>query len=61
MRRSEAARPAQGAEDRLIRGEEAAEHEVDDQFRQGMAETELFYGDPEGYCFHHFYPFTCEE
>ena len=28
---------------------------------QCMAETELFYGDPEGYCFHHFYPFTCKE
>jgi hypothetical protein len=24
-----------------------------------MAETELLYGDPSGYCFHHFYPFTC--
>jgi hypothetical protein len=28
---------------------------------QCMAETELFYGDPGGYCFHHFYPFTCKE
>jgi hypothetical protein len=24
-----------------------------------MAETELLYSDPNGYCFHHFYPFTC--
>jgi hypothetical protein len=24
-----------------------------------MAETELLYSDPRGYCFHHFYPFTC--
>jgi hypothetical protein len=28
---------------------------------QCMAETEQFYGDPGGYCFHHFYPFTCKE
>ena len=26
-----------------------------------MAETELLYGDPEGYCLYHFYPFTCEK
>ena len=25
-----------------------------------MAETEVMYGDPGGYCFHHFYPFTCK-
>ena len=25
-----------------------------------MAETELLYSDPKGYCFHHFYPFTCK-
>lgn len=25
-----------------------------------MAETEVLYGDPKGYCFHHFYPFTCK-
>jgi len=25
-----------------------------------MADTELQYGDPRGYCFHHFYPFTCK-
>lgn len=25
-----------------------------------MAETELMYGDPGGYCLHHFYPFTCK-
>jgi len=26
---------------------------------QCLVETEAFYGDPAGYCFHHFYPFTC--
>ena len=25
-----------------------------------MMETEVMYGDPGGYCFYHFYPFTCE-
>jgi hypothetical protein len=25
-----------------------------------LADTELQYGDPKGYCFHHFYPFTCK-
>ena len=25
-----------------------------------MAETELLYSDPRGYCFYHFYPFTCK-
>jgi hypothetical protein len=25
-----------------------------------MAETEILYGDPEGYCLHHFYAFTCK-
>ena len=25
-----------------------------------MAETEVLYNDPQGYCFHHFYPFTCK-
>jgi hypothetical protein len=25
-----------------------------------MAETEILYGDPGGYCLHHFYPFTCK-
>lgn len=24
-----------------------------------MAETELLYADPGGYCFYHFHPFTC--
>lgn len=24
-----------------------------------LIDTELAYGDPGGYCFHHFYPFTC--
>jgi hypothetical protein len=28
---------------------------------QCLAETELLYGDPGGYCFHHFYPFTCKD
>lgn len=28
---------------------------------QCMAETELLYGDPEGYCYYHFYPYTCED
>ncbi len=27
---------------------------------QCMAETELLYSDPQGYCFYHFYPFTCD-
>ncbi len=26
-----------------------------------MAETELLYGDPEGYCYYHFYPYTCKD
>jgi hypothetical protein len=25
-----------------------------------MASTELQYGDPQGFCFHHFYPYTCD-
>ncbi len=25
-----------------------------------MAETETMYGDPKGFCYHHFYPFTCK-
>jgi hypothetical protein len=25
-----------------------------------MMETEVMYGDPGGYCFYHFYPFTCK-
>jgi hypothetical protein len=24
-----------------------------------MIETELLYGDPKNYCYHHFYPYTC--
>jgi hypothetical protein len=24
-----------------------------------MANTEPQYGDPQGFCFHHFYPYTC--
>ena len=27
---------------------------------QCMAESELLYGDPEGYCYYHFYPFKCD-
>jgi hypothetical protein len=26
-----------------------------------MAETEVKYGDPGGYCYYHFYPFTCSD
>ena len=26
---------------------------------QCMAETEVMYGDPGGYCYFHFYPFKC--
>jgi hypothetical protein len=26
-----------------------------------MMETEVMYGDPGGYCFYHFYPFTCSD
>jgi hypothetical protein len=25
-----------------------------------MRETEVMYGDPGGYCYYHFYPFTCD-
>ena len=25
-----------------------------------LAESELLYGDPGGYCYHHFYPFKCQ-
>ncbi len=25
-----------------------------------MMETEVMYGDPGGYCYYHFYPFTCK-
>ena len=25
-----------------------------------MAENEMLYGDPGGYCLYHFYPFTCK-
>ena len=25
-----------------------------------MSETEVMYGDPGGYCYFHFYPFSCE-
>jgi hypothetical protein len=24
-----------------------------------LADVEVAYGDPGGYCYHHFYPFTC--
>ena len=26
---------------------------------QCMLETEVMYGDPAGYCYHHFYPWKC--
>ena len=26
---------------------------------QCLEDSEIAYGDPGGYCFHHFYPFTC--
>ncbi len=26
---------------------------------QCLIDTEMKWGDPEGYCYHHFYPFTC--
>ena len=26
---------------------------------QCMIDTEMQWGDPQGYCYHHFYPFTC--
>ncbi len=26
---------------------------------QCMAETEVMWGDPGGYCYHHFYPYRC--
>lgn len=25
-----------------------------------MMETEVMYGDPGGYCYYHFYPFSCD-
>jgi len=30
-----------------------------DTIGECMASTELQYGDPQGFCFHHFYPYTC--
>ena len=26
---------------------------------QCLIDTEMQWGDPEGYCYHHFYPYTC--
>ncbi len=26
---------------------------------QCLIDTEIQYGDPQGYCFHHFYPYKC--
>lgn len=26
---------------------------------QCMADTEMLWGDPGGYCYHHFYPYKC--
>jgi len=28
---------------------------------QCLADVELMQGDPGGYCFHHFYPYTCKK
>ena len=28
---------------------------------QCMIDTEVMYGDPGGYCYYHFYPFTCKK
>ncbi len=28
---------------------------------QCMIETETMYGDPGGYCYHHFYPYRCDK
>jgi hypothetical protein len=28
---------------------------------QCLAETELLYSDPEGYCLYHFHPYTCDK
>jgi hypothetical protein len=27
--------------------------------RQCLVDTEQQYGDPGGFCYHHFYPYTC--
>lgn len=27
---------------------------------QCMADTEIKWGDPNGYCYHHFYPYKCD-
>ena len=43
--------------------EQRSDYEVQSKSTIGgcMAETELLYGDPEGYCYYHFYPYTCED
>ncbi|MFH1981289.1 MAG: hypothetical protein ABIL58_05575 [Pseudomonadota bacterium] len=28
---------------------------------QCMIDTEAMYGDPGGYCYHHFYPYRCKD
>jgi hypothetical protein len=28
---------------------------------QCMADTEMMWGDPGAYCYHHFYPYTCTD
>ncbi len=28
---------------------------------QCMIDTEAMYGDPGGYCYHHFYPYKCQD
>ncbi|NIS63297.1 MAG: hypothetical protein GTO13_22200 [Proteobacteria bacterium] len=30
-----------------------------DMIRQCLVDTEHQYGDPGGFCYHHFYPYTC--
>ena len=35
--------------------EEVSKHTIG----QCMIDTEMQWGDPQGYCYHHFYPFTC--
>ncbi len=32
----------------------------EDMIKQCMVDVELMQSDPGGYCFHHFYPYTCK-
>ena len=47
----------------ICKEEEEARHDYEEISRNMvgncMAETELMYSDPGGYCFFHFYPFKC--